>query len=295
MPCPWPSSSATPAPKAVGRPWRAPSPTPACVSCTTRVAAPAPGPARRTGPPARRRPASRCRPRTASRARLLATGFGYDPEVRAPPGRGPAAGAAARPRHPTHRQRRPRPRPGRRGLGRRLRRDGPQRLGPGGRLARRRGGRWRRRRRGGGPGERARQGPHRGRRTRRSSRTCAPSSSPRVASPADPDPHPTRAYERRPTRPCRGGRLSSWGAGGIRPLIQAAIGAQDHGARDGEGEAQGRARQVLRRRHLAQAQAARAPEGGEEAHEAGRRASRCPQEAFLARAQARRRRQKRRQ
>ena len=46
-------------------------------------------------------------------------------------------------------------------------------------------------------------------------------------------------------------------------------------ARDGEGAAQGRAREVLRRRHLAQAQAAREAEGGQEADEAGRRRSRC--------------------
>ena len=42
-------------------------------------------------------------------------------------------------------------------------------------------------------------------------------------------------------------------------------------ARDGQGAAQGRAREVLRRRHLAQAQAAREAEGGQEADEAGRR------------------------
>ena len=42
-------------------------------------------------------------------------------------------------------------------------------------------------------------------------------------------------------------------------------------ARDGEGEAQGRAREVLRRRHHAQAQAAREAEEGQEADEAGRR------------------------
>ena len=42
-------------------------------------------------------------------------------------------------------------------------------------------------------------------------------------------------------------------------------------ARDREGEAQGRAREVLRRRHLPQAQAAREAEGGQEADEAGRR------------------------
>ena len=42
-------------------------------------------------------------------------------------------------------------------------------------------------------------------------------------------------------------------------------------ARDGEGAPQGRAREVLRRRHLAQAQAAREAEEGQEAHEAGRR------------------------
>ena len=52
--------------------------------------------------------------------------------------------------------------------------------------------------------------------------------------------------------------------------IQAAIGGRDHRARVGEGAAQERARQVLRRRHLAQAQAAREAEGRQEAHEAGR-------------------------
>ena len=41
--------------------------------------------------------------------------------------------------------------------------------------------------------------------------------------------------------------------------------------RDGEGAPQGRAREVLRRRHLAQAQAAREAEEGQEADEAGRR------------------------
>ena len=44
----------------------------------------------------------------------------------------------------------------------------------------------------------------------------------------------------------------------------------DHRPRDGEGEAQGRAGQVLRRRHHAEAQAARAPEGRQEADEADR-------------------------
>ena len=44
-----------------------------------------------------------------------------------------------------------------------------------------------------------------------------------------------------------------------------------HRARDDQGAAQGRARQVLRRRHLAQAQAAREAEEGQEADEAGRR------------------------
>ena len=52
--------------------------------------------------------------------------------------------------------------------------------------------------------------------------------------------------------------------------IQAAVGREDHRPRDGQGLPQGRHRQVLRRRHLAQAQAARAPEGGQEADEAGR-------------------------
>ena len=42
-------------------------------------------------------------------------------------------------------------------------------------------------------------------------------------------------------------------------------------SRNGEGAAQGRDREVLRRRHLAQAEAPREAEGGEEADEAGRR------------------------
>ena len=49
--------------------------------------------------------------------------------------------------------------------------------------------------------------------------------------------------------------------------VQAAIGSHDHRARHGQGAAQERARQVLRRRHLAQAQAAREAERRQEAHE----------------------------
>jgi GTP-binding protein LepA len=45
---------------------------------------------------------------------------------------------------------------------------------------------------------------------------------------------------------------------------------EGHRARDRQGNAQGRDGQVLRRRHLAQAQAPREAEGGQEAHEAGR-------------------------
>ena len=44
----------------------------------------------------------------------------------------------------------------------------------------------------------------------------------------------------------------------------------DHRARVGQGDAEERARQMLWRRHLAQAQAAREAEGRQEAHEAGR-------------------------
>ena len=44
---------------------------------------------------------------------------------------------------------------------------------------------------------------------------------------------------------------------------------EDHRPRVGEADPQGRDRQVLRRRHHAQAQAAREAEGGQEAHEAG--------------------------
>ncbi len=52
--------------------------------------------------------------------------------------------------------------------------------------------------------------------------------------------------------------------------IQASIGNADHRARERQGAAQERARQVLRRRHLAQAQAAREAEGRQEADEARR-------------------------
>ena len=45
---------------------------------------------------------------------------------------------------------------------------------------------------------------------------------------------------------------------------------EDHRPRVGQADAQGRDREVLRRRHHAQAQAAREAEGGQEAHEAGR-------------------------
>ena len=45
---------------------------------------------------------------------------------------------------------------------------------------------------------------------------------------------------------------------------------EDHRPRDGQGVPQGRHGEVLRRRHLAQAQAAREAEGGQEADEAGR-------------------------
>ncbi len=57
--------------------------------------------------------------------------------------------------------------------------------------------------------------------------------------------------------------LRGAGAGGDRQ--------QGRRPRDDQGEAQGRARQVLRRRHHAQAQAAREAEGRQEAHEAARR------------------------
>ena len=60
-----------------------------------------------------------------------------------------------------------------------------------------------------------------------------------------------------------------------------------HRARDDQGEAQGRAREVLRRRHHAQAQAAREAEGGQEADEAGRR-GRGPAGGVPGRAQPRR-------
>ena len=55
---------------------------------------------------------------------------------------------------------------------------------------------------------------------------------------------------------------------------------QGHRAHDGEGAAQGRAREVLRRRHHAKAQAPREAEGRQEAHEAGRRRSRFRRKRF---------------
>ena len=63
--------------------------------------------------------------------------------------------------------------------------------------------------------------------------------------------------------------------------IQAAIGGPHHRARDHPRAAQGRDRQVLRRRHHAQAQAARQAEEGQE-EDAPVRPGRDPQEAFIA-------------
>ncbi len=53
--------------------------------------------------------------------------------------------------------------------------------------------------------------------------------------------------------------------------VQAAIGSRVIAQRDDQGQAQGRSREVLRRRHHAQAQAAREAEEGQEADEAGGR------------------------
>ena len=64
--------------------------------------------------------------------------------------------------------------------------------------------------------------------------------------------------------------------------IQASIGSKIIARESVKADAQGRDRQVLRRRHHAQAQAAREAEGRQEADEAGGPRSRCPQEAFLA-------------
>ena len=58
--------------------------------------------------------------------------------------------------------------------------------------------------------------------------------------------------------------------------------AQDHRPRDDPGDAQERARQVLRRRHHPQAQAAGEAEGGQEADEARSGQVEIPQEAFMA-------------
>jgi GTP-binding protein LepA len=63
--------------------------------------------------------------------------------------------------------------------------------------------------------------------------------------------------------------------------VQAADRLADHRARERQGAAQERAREVLRRGHHAQEKAAREAESGEEAHEAGRH-RRDTQEAFLA-------------
>ena len=73
--------------------------------------------------------------------------------------------------------------------------------------------------------------------------------------------------------------------------IQASIGTERHRARVGQGGAQGRDRQVLRRRHHAQEEAAREAEGRQEAHEAGR-AHRGAARGVPRRADARRRGQR---
>ena len=58
--------------------------------------------------------------------------------------------------------------------------------------------------------------------------------------------------------------------------VQAAIGSPRHRARDDQRPPQGRAREVLRRRHHAEAEAAREAEEGQEADEAGRRRRGAP-------------------
>ena len=68
--------------------------------------------------------------------------------------------------------------------------------------------------------------------------------------------------------------------------IQAAIGSRIIARETRPGDAQERARQVLRRRHLAQAQAAREAEGRQEAHEA-RRPRRDPAGGVPGRAEGR--------
>ena len=69
--------------------------------------------------------------------------------------------------------------------------------------------------------------------------------------------------------------------------IQAAIGGTDHRPRDRQGQAQGRPRQVLRRRHHPQAQAAREAEGRQEEDEVDR-PGRGPRRRVHQRPQARR-------
>ena len=80
--------------------------------------------------------------------------------------------------------------------------------------------------------------------------------------------HRDMAYERGRAARVEDARADS--AADVRGRDSGGDRRADHRARVGEGAAQERARQVLRRRHLAQAQAAREAEGRQEADEAGR-------------------------
>ena len=80
--------------------------------------------------------------------------------------------------------------------------------------------------------------------------------------------HRDMAYERGRAAGVEDARADS--AADVRGRDSGGDRRPDHRPRVGQGDAQERARQVLRRRHLAQAQAAREAEGRQEAHEAGR-------------------------
>ena len=84
--------------------------------------------------------------------------------------------------------------------------------------------------------------------------------------------HRDTAYDRGPGAGGEDARADS--AADVRGGDSGGDRQPDHRARVGQGDAEERARQVLRRRHLAQAQAAREAEGRQEADEARRQASR---------------------
>jgi hypothetical protein len=83
--------------------------------------------------------------------------------------------------------------------------------------------------------------------------------------------HRDMAYERGPRPGVENARADS--AADVRGRDSSGDRRAHHRARIGEGDAQERAGEVLRRRHHAQAQAARETERGQEAHEAGRQSA----------------------